>query len=340
MMGSYTIKDIAKIAGVGATTVSRVINNYSGVSDETRMRILEIIKQYNYIPNSNAKSLKQLNSQIVCIIVKGIVNPFFSRIVIELQKSVEAWGYIPFVSYIEEVEDEIRCADQLITEKKPVGIIFLGGSAVDRENEIKNLNSPCVFATSSARCCTLPGVSSVAIDDKQAAKRAVNYLLDLGHRNIVIMGGGIIQKDLIYDRYEGVQEAYGERGMTFDKENMFLESKFSYECAYEVMSKFLKNKKKFTAVFAMSDIMAIGIAKCVINNGFSVPKDISIIGFDGIDEARFYNPTIATIGQPYLDIARKSVTLLVKSIRDNNFSQHLMLQGKLIEGSSVKLISA
>lgn len=337
-MSNYTIKDIARIAGVGVTTVSRVINNYYGVSDETRTKILEVIEKYNYIPNSNAKHLKQLSSQIICIIVKGILNPFFTGIVIELQKSVEAGGYVPLVTYIDEDKDEIRCARQLITEKKPVGIIFLGGSAANREEELRKLNSPCVFVTSSARTCNVPGISSVSIDDKLAAKSAVSYLLELGHKDILIVGGAIIQRDLIYDRYEGIIEAFKEHGMAFDKENMYLESKFSYACAYEVMSKFLKTNKKFTAVFAMSDIMAVGIAKCVLDHGYKIPEDISIIGFDGIDEVKFYNPTIATIKQPYVDISRKSVALLIKSIKDNNFSQHLTLHGKLIKGNSVRLI--
>lgn len=337
-MSNYTIKDIARIAGVGVATVSRVINNCYGVSQETRTKVMEVIEKCNYVPNSNAKNLKQVTSQIICIIVKGIFNPFFHDMVVELQKSVEAKGYIPVVSYIDEEENEIRYASQLIKEKKAVAIIFLGGSAVDREEELHKLNSPCVYATSSASGCDVSGVSSVSIDDKLEAKSAVSYLLDLGHKDILIVGGAIYQKDLIYSRYKGVLEAFEERGMFFDKENMYLESKFSCASAYENMAKFLKRKKMITAVFAMSDVMAIGIAKCAIDNGFKVPEDISIIGFDGIEQAWFYNPTITTIKQPSMDIAKKSVDLLVKSIRNKKFSQHLIVPGKLLKGNSVRLI--
>jgi len=339
VMSNYTIKDIARIAGVGVTTVSRVINNSYGVSDKTRRKVMEVIEKCKYIPNSNAKNLKQVTSQIICIIVKGIFNPFFSDLVIELQKSIETKGYIPLVSYIDESENEIRYASQLIKEKKAMGIIFLGGSAVDREDELQKLNSPCVYATSNASGCNVLGVSSVSIDDKLEAKGAVSYLLELGHKDILIMGGAIYQKDLIYSRYKGVLEAYEERGLFFDKENMYLESKFSCEAAYENIYKFLKQKKWITAVFAMSDIMAIGIVKCAIDNGLKVPEDISVIGFDGIEQAKFYNPTITTIKQPSGDIAKKSVELLIKSIRNKKFSQHLTLPGKLIKGNSVRLIS-
>jgi LacI family transcriptional regulator len=337
-MRNYTIKDIARISGVGVSTVSRVINDYYGVSEETKEKVLKVVEQCGYIPNSNAKNLKQLSTQIVCIIVKGVLNPFFSGIVIELQKSVEAGGYVPLVSYIDETEDEIRCASQLLKEKKAEGIIFLGGSAVNREDELKKLNSPCVFVTSSARNCNIPALSSVAIHDKLASKNAVKYLLDSGHKDILVVGGAIFQKDLIYERFEGVLEAYAERGRVFDKENMYIESKFSYQSTYKVMSEYLTLKKSFTAIFAMSDIMSIGIAKCLIDNGLKIPEDISIIGFDGIDEAKFYNPTLATIKQPCLDIAEKSVELLIKSMEDNTFSQHVQLEGKLVKGSSVKFI--
>ncbi|KAE9634889.1 LacI family DNA-binding transcriptional regulator [Defluviitalea raffinosedens] len=338
-MNNYTIKDIARIAGVGVTTVSRVLNNGYGVSKETRAKVMEVIEKCNYIPNSNAKHLKQVTSQIVCIIVKGTYNPFFHDMVVELQKCVEAEGYIPLVSYIDEDENEIRCANQLIKEKKAQGIIFLGGSAVDKEEELHKLNSPCVYATSSASDCNVSGVSSVSIDDCLEARRAVTYLLDSGHKNILVVGGAIYQKDLMYNRYQGVLEAFEERGMHFDKKNMYIESKFSYAAAYESMSSFLKLNKPITAVFAMSDVMAIGIAKCVIDHGLKVPEDISIIGFDGIEQAWFYNPTITTIKQPSVEIAKKSVALLIKTIRDKAFSQHLTVSGKLLKGNSVKVMS-
>lgn len=337
-MKNYTIKDIARLAGVGSSTVSRTINNYPGVNAETRERILEIIEKYNYTPNSNAKSLKQLNSQIICIIVKGILNPFFSGIIIEMQTNIEREGFVPVVSYIDEQDDEIAYAKQLLSEKKGVGIIFLGGSAVNKEEELAKFNKPCVFATSSARECKVQRISSVSIDDRLGAKTAINYLMESGHKEILTIGGEIKQQDLIFHRYEGIRDAYKDKGQDFNEREMYVQSKFSYESAYKAIEKYMKCKRKFTAIFAMSDIMAIGAAKYITDIGMKIPDDISIIGFDGIEIAEFYTPTVATIRQPYIEIAQKSVELLIKSIDDESFFEHLLLRGELLKGNSVKLI--
>lgn len=339
-MNNYTIKDIARLAEVGVSTVSRVINDYPGVKPETKTKILKIIEEYNYTPNSNAKSLKQLNSQIICIIVKGILNPFFSGIVIEIQKNIEKAGYVPLVNYIDELDDEIMCAQQFLLEKKGVGILFLGGSANGREEELLKFNKPCVFVTSSAKDCMLSNVSSVSIDDREAAKTAMNYLLDEGHNDILVIGGAMLcQTGLVHDRFLGILDAFTEHNLSFDAKQMYLETKFSYESAYDIINKFMRKKKNFTAIFAMSDIMAIGAAKCIIDRGLKVPEDISIVGFDGIDISRFYNPTLTTVRQPYIDIAQKSIDILLKSIRNEHYSQHLLLDGELIKGNSVKKIS-
>lgn len=337
-MNNYTIKDIARLSGVGVSTVSRVINNYPGVNSTTRAKILEVIEQCNYIPNSNAKSLKQLNSQIIGIIVKGMLNPFFTGIIVELQHNIEKAGYVPFVNYIDELDDEILSAKQFLSEKKGAGIIFLGGSATNREEELELFNKPCVFATSVAKNCNIPNVSSVSIDDRQASRLAINKLISCNHKDILVIGGAMLSNtDLVHDRYLGIVDAFKENDMKFNKDDMYKETKFSYEYSYSVMDKCIKSGKHFTAVFAMSDIIAIGAVKCITDNGLSVPRDISIIGFDGIDIGQYYNPTLTTIRQPYQKIASNAVNILVKSIRNKNYSEHMLLDGELIEGKSVCL---
>lgn len=333
-----SIKEIAQLAGVGISTVSRVINNKSDVNPETKEKVLAVIKKYHFEPNANARNLKQINSKTVCIVVKGTFNLFFSRIIEIMQNRIEENELTPLVRYIDETDDEILVAKRLINEKKAIGIIFLGGGTVNGEEINENPNIPFVFATTSAENVDFNNISSVCVNDMLAAKNAVDYLFDHGHEKIAVIGGKRQKNDLVSLRYQGVLQSFKEHGTLFD-ESLYAESKFSLVDSYTVMSNFIE-EKKFTAIFAMSDIMAIGAAKAIFDAGLRVPDDISIIGFDGIDMAYFYNPSLATIRQPSDEIATKSVELLIASIKKKKVAdRHITLDFSIMAGNSVKQIS-
>ncbi|HBN85522.1 MAG TPA: LacI family transcriptional regulator [Clostridiales bacterium] len=335
-MTHLTIKEISRLANVSVSTVSRVLNNKYDVSEQTKKKVLEIINQYNYIPNSNAKQLKQICSNIICIIVKGTQNLFLEPIVEEIQSEISKTKYIPLIHFIDENESEIDEACRLITKKKPVGIIFLGGSPSLKADQFKDIGVPCVFATVSAEGLNLDNISSVCIDDKAAAKKAVDYLFEMGHRDIAILSGRLLDKDSIFKRFMGAMESYREHGVEFNEKH-FIQSKFTYDDAYAAVDHSLKpDQPKYTAIFAMSDIMAIGATKAIFNNGLSVPNDISIIGFDGISLTQYYNPTLATIKQPSVEIAHKSIELLIQNIESNMSSHNVVLGTELIKGNSIK----
>lgn len=339
-MPNPTIKEISKHAKVSVSTVSRVINNMPDVNKETRQKVLSVISEFGYVPNANAKNLKQISSNIICIIVKGMNNQFFGKIIEKIQSEIIKTKYIPLVNFIDENENEVDIAFRLISERKAVGVIFLGGSPSLKTDTLKEIDVPCVFSTMSAEGLNLNNISSVCIDDKAAAKKAMDYLFEMGHKRIAVLGGQLLDKDSIYKRYMGALESHREHGIDFDEE-LFLQSKFTYEDAYGVVNNSLKaGKSKYTAIFAMSDIMAIGAAKAIFDNGLSVPDDISIIGFDGIQATKYYNPTLATVKQPSVDIALKSVELLVQNIEYDMVSQNIVLGTELIEGNSINCLLA
>lgn len=337
-MKATSIKEIAKLAGVGTSTVSRVINNKPDVNPETKKKVLEVIKANHFEPNANARNLKQINTKTICVVVKGTSNPFFARIVEIIQKEIEVNKLTPLVRYIDESKDEFKAGRRLLNEKKAIGMIFLGGSGIRLDYINENPDVPMVFATTKASDVDFPNVSSVGIDDMSSAKKAMNYLFECGHKQIAIIGGKRQYRDLVAFRYDGVVKSFEEHNIAFD-ESMYVESKFSMSDAYTTISKLLI-KKKFTALFAMSDIMAIGAAKAIIDAGLKVPEDISIIGFDGIDMAFFYNPTLATIRQPSDEIAIKSVELLMQSLNgETDKPRHIILDSAIVEGRSVKKLT-
>jgi Transcriptional regulators len=329
-----TIKEIAKLSGVSATTVSRVLNGRPDVNKETKAAVLKVIEEANYVPNANAKNLKAIASNMICVIVKGIGNPFLLSLVEEMQGHIEAAGYLPHAHYIDESADEVLVAQQLTVEKKPLGFLFLGGSAVGRRNDLRQLSVPVAFAAADAKAVGLSHVSSATVDDRLCAKKAVDALLLRGHREIMVLGGSLLAQDIVGNRHQGVKDAFFERGFVFS-EAYYFECKFSLESAYRAASRMLDSGLPFTALFCMSDIMAIGAAKAIHDRGLKIPDDVSVIGFDGLELAKFYTPSLATIRQPVAQMAKISVEVLVKNIQGRSKARHEILTGELLLGQSI-----
>lgn len=331
-----TIKDIARISGVGISTVSRVVNNRPDVSEDTRRRVLDVVNSQGYAPNSNAKHLKQMNSDYIGVVIRGAKNMFLAGIIEQIQRFIDRTKYHFLAHYIDEQDDEIVAALRLYQERKVLGIIFLGGSMTGREDILQNFPVPCVFATVNASEIAFDGIMSVAVDDRKSAKTAVDYLFDCGHRDIAIVGGQIESRDAIGLRYQGVVDSFEAHGMTFDRAKRYMTSTFSFPESYRAVKNALQRDETFTAIFAMSDIMAIGAAKAVTDAGKRVPEDISIIGYDGIELASYYQPTLATIRQPQERIAKECVRLISKAIEGETSHVHITLETELMPGASVR----
>ena len=332
-----TIKDIARLSGYGVSTVSRALNNHPDISAEAREKIRAVAQQYNFTPNTNARQLKSSGSKSVVIIVKGTFNVFFSALVEKLQMQIDRLGYGVLVHYLDTKENEVQLAKRLYNEIKPLGIIFLGGSIKNFEQDF-DLTIPCVLSTTSAMGTEFRNLSSVSVDDTDAGKQAVEYLLRNGHKSIGIIGGDITTYCATQQRFQGAAKALSDKGIAFDKD-CYEYSRFTLNSAYEAAKKLLLRKKDITALFAMSDTMAIGACKAITDMGFNVPDDISVIGFDGIDMAAFYNPQITTFKQPVAEIAEETVKLLKDMLENGADARHILMKAEIIEGKSVKKIN-
>jgi len=158
-----TIKDIAKESGYAIGTVSRVLNNNPSVSPAARAKILEVIKRYNYQPNSNAKHLKQQSSDGLALIVKGTQNMLFVDILEKMQAILEERGYVSTVYYIDEEANEVAQAELICAERKPYGIVFLGSNLEYFTPQLAELRVPCLLLTNSAATLNIPNLSSVSM---------------------------------------------------------------------------------------------------------------------------------------------------------------------------------
>lgn len=333
MSEQLTIKDIARLSGVGISTVSRVLNGRPDVGEETRAKVLAVVEREGYVPNGNAKHLKQKSTNYIAVIIRGMQNSFLASVVEKLQHQIEANSFSFLLNYIEEHDDEITAAERIYTEKKVRGFIFLGGDITGQAAVLQRITVPCVFVTCDAGAARLPNVSSVTVDDRRAGAAAVEHLMDNGHKRIAIVGGALENENNIGLRYSGALDAFRRRDVDFDQ-RLYLTCGFSFESAYAAVRGAIEEGREFTAVFAMSDVMAIGAAKAITDCGLRVPEDVSIVGYDGTSLARFYNPSITSIRQPQLELARIGVELMVHLL-EGGIPEHIALVTQLVSGGSV-----
>lgn len=329
-----TIVDIAKEAGYSVSTVSRVLNGRRDVSPKTREKIMGIVEAHRFVPNNNAKHLKQSVSKSILVLVKGISNMLFANVIEAIQETVGDSDYTLRVHYLDEDFNEVQEAVRMCREHKPLGILFLGNNDQNFDKEFGQVNVPCVLVTGKGEGLGFQNLSSVSTDDVAAAEEAVDYLFDHGHRYIGVIGGDMEMSSPSRYRKIGCKKSFEKHGYTF-KEDYYATARFSYDSAYKAMNHLLEKKMPLTAVFAMSDVMAIGAMRAIFDAGLRIPEDISIIGFDGTLLADYYNPKIVTIRQGYDKIARRSVEILLSMIDLNKQAVHELVPFEVKNTASV-----
>ncbi len=317
-----TIKDLSTQTGYSVGTISRVLNNQPNVSEKAREVILRAAEESGFQLNANAKQLKQHHGTSILAVVKGTSNELFSSLVEVLQTRISHTSYPLVVDYIDENDNEVRRALQLCREKKPQGILFLGGNRGHFLADFRHITVPCVLVTSDASQLPFENLSSVCSDDALAARMAIDHLVSLGHRRIVVVGGDPAQSDTTLLRRRGCSEAFLRHGIDFDDNLDYQAARFSYADGYRATRRLLQLGRDFTALFAMSDVMAIGAIRALRDAGKRVPEDISVMGLDGLEIGEYTIPKLATVCQSVEELANRSLWLLMGNIEGKAGAQH------------------
>lgn len=334
-----TIKDIARLSGYSVGTVSRVLNGSPNVSEDAKRRVEAVVREHDFKLNSNAKHLKQQTSTGIAIIVKGTQNMLFASLVEQLQGLIREKGFACLIYYIDEDDNEVEQAIQVCRERRPRGILFLGSTLEDFRRQFSPITIPCVLVTNSAADLGFPNLSSVSTDDAAGAERAIEYLLSLGHRKIGVLAGKMDLSHAASTRYEGCLRAFASHNMPFDPERQLVMARFALSSGYDAMAALLDKMPDLTAVFAMSDVMAVGAVRAIRDRGLRVPEDVSIIGYDGIDLGRYLTPQLTTIRQHRDTIARRSMEILLRCMEEQVPAVHEVTPFDLIPGESVQEIA-
>ena len=333
-MKIYTIRDVAQLAGVSVTTVSRVLNHRPDVNAATREKVERVMVECNFVGNANARSLKQLDGDVAALILRGRSNPFLSGLAETMLQFAREADVSFLMESIDEKDDEFQTALRLMHEKRARGFIFIGSRLDERLEVLRGQDVPMVFATVNAVNAGLPRAASVSIDDRRMGREAMEMLIRAGHTKIAIFGGSRNQGDGLADRYIGAREACEQAGVPFD-ETRYVETRFSLEDAYNAARNFFATRSDTTAVFAMSDMVAMGVIRALKDIGRRVPEDVSVVGVDGVEMGKYFIPSLSTIVQPQEEIARQSVDVLLDMMEHNGPVRHLTVEATPVRRESV-----
>lgn len=332
-MKIYTIRDIAELSGVSVTTVSRVLNHRPDVNERTRARVEQVMAECHFVGNANARGLKQPDTETVAIILRGRENPFLNALAEAMLHYTQSLSPTFLTEFIDEKADEFQTAVRLSHEKRVNGFIFVGSRIDERARVLHGIDCPIVFSTVCADKVDLPRAASVFIDDRAMGCQAMKVLLKAGHRKIAIFGGARHGEDSFALRYAGAMDAMNEAGVPFE-DSRFVETRFSHRGAYDTTRAFFALNSDTTAVFAMSDTVAMGTIRALADMGRRVPEDVSVIGFDGVEMSKFFIPRLTTVEQPVDAMARESVRVMMDMLEGGQEPRHVTIAAQLIERES------
>jgi LacI family transcriptional regulator len=335
MKTNISLKDVAKLAGVGLGTASRVLNNHPSVSVEARKLVLDAMKELNYEPNAIARSLKIKSTSTIGVIVPDITSAFFPEVVRGIEDAANMYQYNIILCNTDLNHEKEKVALGMLSEKKVDGILFISNTVCkDTAEKFAYMNIPIVLVATKDN--TGNDFPSVTIDNEKAAYEAVDYLCKLGHKKVYMIAGEFDDPNAGKPRIMGYKNALQDNGISIcDK--MIYEGNYNYKSGYSNMVKILELDVTPTAVFVASDIMAIGASKAILEKGLRIPEDISIIGFDGIEAAEFFYPSISTISQPRYDMGSVSMSLLLKLMNNQQIEEkNLVLRYELVQRESCR----
>lgn len=323
-----TLKDIARVAGVSEVTVSYVLNNKNRVSEATKAKVIAAAKSLNYVPNRAAKMLASKSTQHICLIISGpdyeyLTNPYIYKLVNGVASALSLSGY-ELTIRMAKVEDEFEFIQGELNSNLYDGVLIWGTRMPDEP--FTSLFEHRVPIVSIARDHPSPAVNSVMVEHYQSAYRMTEYLIGCGYRKIMFLGKLDIIK-AARDRYEGYHQALLDHDIVFE-DGWAYEADYYQEEAYQIVSSM--EHIAFDAIFAASDLMAIGAMKALLEKGLSIPGDVAIGGFDNIPNSDMLPVALTTVDTPISRLGEEAAAMLIRLIRGDTSCRNIVLPTEII----------
>lgn len=335
-----TLKQIAEELGISVTTVSKALKEYPDVSKKTRKLVRETASMLNYKPNSFAVNLRTKESKTIGLIIPEIVHHFFSSVIKGIISQAEKKGYLVItLQSNESYELEKKQIDLLINKRVDGILISLANGTADYKHisEVLNQETPIVMFDKIAKVIKC---SKVIIDDRKAAYKATQYLIDIGCKRIAHFRGPLLPQNSI-DRFLGYKQALTDNNLPYDASLVYLLNDMSFEEGKFYANQVLRDHKDVDGIFINTDLVAIGAITEFNKQGIKVPEQINVIGFSNWFMASVISPSLTTINQPGFEMGKKAFKLLYKEIKDKkkkkiiNYKNIVLETDLIVRGSTL-----
>lgn len=328
-----TIYDIAKEAGVSAATVSRVLTNNANVRNEKKQRVLELIEKYNFKPNAMARSLSDTKSKVIGIIAADVRNPYYADMFVACEIAAQKAGYTVMLcnSLGEQVQEEKQL--EKLQEQRVDVIIQMGGrvddlvsnkSYVEKVNQLMNTIPMVVTGKLDGTQCY-----QVQIDAMKCMDLLTEHLIELGHREIALIGG---RMDVLstFEKFQRYKQNLSKYQIPFREELVSEDGGYDYETGYTYMNRMLEQGIRPTAVIAINDFAAVGIVRSIQEHGLCIPHDISVVSYDNTYVSELLSPKLTTADYNYESFGEKLIETAVAAIDGREMPKIQLLPPTLI----------
>lgn len=328
---SITMQQIAKRLGVSRTTVYRALNNLPRINESTKKKILREVKKLNYRPNAVARGLALQRTYTFGLIIPDITNPFFSELTQSIENNAARKGYNIILGVSEDDPKKEAAHISIFRERRVDGIIISPIYAHMKRNrnieEIREDKIPYVVLG----CPKTAKVDYVIVDEERGAYKIIEHLINLGHKRIAYICGAVYAVAGL-NRLEGYKKALKRYGLKFDK-NLVINCGPKMVDGYKAAKKILTvGKNRPTAIFALNDLLAIGVLKAIREAGLKVPEDVALVGFDDIEVGAFLEVPLTTIIQPKRKMGKMALEILIDKIEQKNPHglQQIIIEPKIV----------
>jgi alanine racemase len=319
------IQQVAEKAGVSVATVSRVLNNVASVSAKTRLKVEQAIKELNYEPSMLGRNLRNSESRLLLVLIPSFSNPFYSEIINGIETMAIANHYNILLCETASDPQRENIYFNMVKNKLADGIISMDPTINKQKlNELAEHHS-IILCSEYEEGGSIPYVT---IDHKLAAYHAVKHLIKIGNKKIALINS---DETYLYARQRrgGYEKALKEFGLPIRKEWIVHTEDLDFEQGVHAMRRLLQLNESPTAVFAVSDTLAIGALKEINVRGLHVPDEIAIVGFDKISFSNMTNPTLTTVAQPMYKMGCTAANMLINRIKGNQVDS-IVLEHELV----------
>lgn len=332
----FNIIDVAKKAGVSIATVSRVINGSDKVKAETRDIVMAVVEKLHYVPNPSARGLIMKRTEAIGLLLPDLHGEFFSEIIRGADNAVQSKGYHLIVSSSHNDPKEIEAALRFMRGR--VDALVVMSPRVDSEILLANLPKSLPVVLLNCRTSN-PHFDTIMTDGFGGAKEMTNYLLDLGHKRIAVITGGPNNIES-QERLRGYRASITDKGLIPNPSFEFL-GDFTQMSGYESVKEIFKLKHHPTAIFAFNDSMAIGAVKAIREEGYRIPTDISVCGFDDTPMAKYISPSLTSVHVPIPELGEMAIQRVFDRLqkRTKGAAAHIFVPTTLSIRSSCKKLT-